>query len=117
MKRRGLLLVTTTILLAACTTATAGKKTAIRRTHEQLQPQARGSSCDVYRGSWVVDASYPLYDAASCPFVRKEFDCRRMGRPDSTYLKYRWQPDPPCSLPRFVDRSALNSITRRRTAF
>lgn len=116
MKRRGLLLVTTTILLAACTTATAGKKTAIRRTHEQLHPQAGGSSCDVYRGSWVVDASYPLYDAASCPFVRKEFDCRRMGRPDTMYLKYRWQPDPPCSLPRFVDRSALNSITRRRTA-
>lgn len=117
MKRRGLLLVTTTILLAACTTATAGKKTAIRRTHEQLHPQAGGSSCDVYRGSWVVDASYPLYDAASCPFVRKEFDCRRMGRPDTTYLKYRWQPDPPCSLPRFDGVKLLNLWRGKKVMF
>lgn len=92
------------LVLAACT-ATAGKKSAsIPRKRQQLQPQAAagGSSCDVYRGSWVVDESYPLYDAASCPFVRKEFDCRRMGRPDTAYLRYRWQPNPPCSMPRFV---------------
>ena len=112
MKRRDLLLATILVLAAACTATAAGNKTAIRQKHEQLQPQAAGgsSSCDVYRGSWVVDESYPLYDAASCPFVRKEFDCRRMGRPDTMYLKYRWHPNPPCSLPRFVICSEL-SIT------
>jgi hypothetical protein len=107
MKRRDLFLATI-LALAACADTAAGKKAAIvPRKHEQLHPQAAAaaggsSSCDVYRGSWVVDESYPLYDAASCPFVRKEFDCRRMGRPDTTYLKYRWQPNPPCSLPRFL---------------
>jgi hypothetical protein len=64
----------------------------------------RGSSaagsCDLFQGRWVADASYPMYDAASCPFVPDVFDCRRNGRPDSTYLKLRWSPAG-CRLPRF----------------
>ncbi|KAE8799513.1 protein trichome birefringence-like 38 [Hordeum vulgare] len=58
------------------------------------------SSCDLFQGRWVADASYPLYDAASCPFVPDVFDCRRNGRPDAAYLKFRWSPAA-CRLPRF----------------
>ncbi|KAF7096653.1 hypothetical protein CFC21_098561 [Triticum aestivum] len=61
---------------------------------------ADGSSCDLFQGRWVADASYPLYDAASCPFVPDVFDCRRNGRPDAAYLKFRWSPAA-CRLPRF----------------
>jgi len=93
MERRHLLSATiwVVVLVGACAAAAATAEKA-----------AVSSSCDAYRGSWVVDESYPLYDAASCPFVRKEFDCRLNGRPDTEYLKYRWLPSPPCSLPRFV---------------
>lgn len=59
------------------------------------------SSCDLFQGRWVADASYPLYDAASCPFVPDVFDCRRNGRPDATYLKFRWSPAA-CRLPRLL---------------
>ncbi|KAM0827650.1 hypothetical protein ACQ4PT_068063 [Festuca glaucescens] len=58
------------------------------------------ASCDLFQGRWVADASYPMYDASSCPFVPDVFDCRRNGRPDSTYLKLRWSPSG-CRLPMF----------------
>jgi hypothetical protein len=61
---------------------------------------ASGSSCDLFQGRWVADASYPMYDASSCPFVPDVFDCRRNGRPDATYLTLRWSPAG-CRLPRF----------------
>ncbi|XP_042426058.1 protein trichome birefringence-like 38 [Zingiber officinale] len=62
--------------------------------------------CDIYNGSWVRDDSYPLYDSASCPFIRREFDCQRYGRPDHDYLKFRWQPAD-CDLPKFDGENLL----------
>ncbi|RLN24570.1 protein trichome birefringence-like 38 [Panicum miliaceum] len=105
MERQDLLSATVlAVLLAACSAAATAAKTATYPRHEPRRAvsAAVSSSCDVYRGTWVADRSYPLYDAASCPFVRKEFDRRRNGRPDTAYLRYRWQPSPSCSLPRFV---------------
>ncbi|GAA0162360.1 hypothetical protein LIER_39402 [Lithospermum erythrorhizon] len=48
------------------------------------------SKCNLFKGQWVVDASFPLYQSSSCPFIDDQFNCG--ARPDELYLKYSWKP-------------------------
>ncbi|CAL5405978.1 unnamed protein product [Camellia sinensis] len=60
----------------------------------------RVSRCDLLQGSWVKDISNPpQYNATTCPFIEKEFNCQNNGRPDHNYLYYSWHPIS-CDLPR-----------------
>ncbi|XP_062011668.1 protein trichome birefringence-like 41 [Rosa rugosa] len=81
------------------------------------ESQSIGGSCNLFEGSWVYDDTYPLYDTfSSCPFVEKEFDCRKNGRPDSQYLKLRWKPDT-CALPRFNGMDMLRRLKGKKILF
>ncbi|XP_059442849.1 protein trichome birefringence-like 41 [Corylus avellana] len=72
--------------------------------------------CDLYEGSWIYDHSYPLYRSAACSFIEKEFDCRKNGRPDDVYLKYRWKPRG-CALPRFNGLDFLRRLKGKKILF
>lgn len=75
--------------------------------------QGNKSTCTLFLGTWVRDDSYPLYKPADCPaVVEPEFDCQMYGRPDSDYLKYRWQPQN-CNLPTYVCSSSSSSFFLR----
>ncbi|XP_024988919.1 protein trichome birefringence-like 38 [Cynara cardunculus var. scolymus] len=72
--------------------------------------------CDLYQGSWVYDESYPMYDSTKCPHIRKEYDCIKYGRPDLTYLKFRWQPTN-CPLPRFDGEEFLRKMSGKKIMY
>lgn len=65
--------------------------------------------CDMFTGRWVEDASYPLYDPSTCPFIRREFACKRNGRPDLDYPTFRWQPQG-CKLARYHQLTYITFI-------
>jgi hypothetical protein len=67
------------------------------------------SGCDISQGKWVYDEKYPLYRSRNCPFADPGFRCEENGRPDTDFMKYRWQPRD-CDLPRFL--SALAKPTQ-----
>nr|DAD19447.1 TPA_asm: hypothetical protein HUJ06_020910 [Nelumbo nucifera] len=58
-----------------------------------------GEGCDLFKGDWVWDEQYPLYQSKDCRFLDEGFRCTENGRPDNFYTKWRWQPKD-CNLPR-----------------
>lgn len=76
----------------------------------------QSGECDFSVGSWVWDDSYPLYESRNCPFLDGGFRCQENGRPDSDYLKWRWQPSH-CDLPRFNANTFLERIRNSRVMF
>ncbi|KAI3755721.1 hypothetical protein L1987_55527 [Smallanthus sonchifolius] len=69
--------------------------------HAHGEPGTKQSNkCNFFKGSWIMDRSYPIYNGSECPFVDLGLNCQKNGRIDNTYLNFRWQPHT-CSLSRF----------------
>ncbi|KAL1563785.1 protein trichome birefringence-like 42 [Salvia divinorum] len=78
--------------------------------------QQQQEGCNIFEGSWVLDASYPLYDALQCPFIATGLNCQKQGRPDSIYLQYRWNPNH-CLLPRFEGKELMERYRGKKVMF
>ncbi|PON82894.1 Protein trichome birefringence-like [Trema orientale] len=78
---------------------------------------SNSSVCDYSYGRWVRDETRLLesYDE-SCPFLDPGFRCRRNGRPDEDFRRWRWQPDG-CDLPRFNASDLLERSRNGRIVF
>lgn len=71
--------------------------------------ETRTRDCDITKGRWVYDESYPLYTNATCPFIDEGFNCMSNGRLDKNYMKWKWQPYD-CDIPRYIFFLNLNFI-------
>lgn len=81
-----------------------------------LAANSSSARCDVFRGEWVRDFTYPLYNSSACPFAERGFNCQSNGRRDRAYQTWRWRPRG-CDLPRFDPRAALESLRGKRVVF
>ncbi|CAA2985672.1 trichome birefringence-like 6 [Olea europaea subsp. europaea] len=72
--------------------------------------------CDITKGRWVFEESFPLYTNVSCPFIDEGFNCLANGRKDKDYMKWRWQPLD-CDIPRFNATKMLELIRGKRLVF
>lgn len=74
------------------------------------------AACDIYTGTWVRDSTAPIYNSSTCPFAEVGFSCQDNGRPDSDYLKWRWQPFG-CDIPLFDAKDIRQRLRGLQIAF
>ncbi|KAF8405807.1 hypothetical protein HHK36_007884 [Tetracentron sinense] len=73
-------------------------------------PSLEKVKCDLYKGTWVKDDDYPIYEPGSCPYVDEGFSCQSNGRRDSEYLKWRWKPHG-CDLPMTYSTEIAHNVS------
>ncbi|KAL4373489.1 hypothetical protein AHAS_Ahas05G0086900 [Arachis hypogaea] len=73
-------------------------------------------NCDIYDGMWIRDDSKPYYPLGSCPLIDRDFDCHLNGRPDSDYVKWKWQPHK-CDIPNLFCGFFSNTLQGQRLVF
>ncbi|KAL8519108.1 hypothetical protein ACS0TY_010155 [Phlomoides rotata] len=73
-------------------------------------------NCDIFNGRWVRDDTKPYYPSGSCPYIDRDFDCKLNGRPDSEFVKWRWQPYD-CDIPRFNATDFLERLRGQKLVF
>ncbi|KAL3697961.1 hypothetical protein R1sor_012037 [Riccia sorocarpa] len=92
------------------------RQTGLAKSNVSMEKTRFPAECDIFSGRWVYDETYPLYPPSSCPFVDEGFSCANNGRPDTDYLKWRWQPYD-CDLPRFNGTDMLERLRNKRMTF
>nr|XP_010921033.1 protein trichome birefringence-like 35 isoform X1 [Elaeis guineensis] len=101
----------------ACASAQSYKGKSNPVVEHQWQHESWSNGCDMFSGRWVYDnISYPLYDGGRCPYMSDQLACRKHGRPDKEYQKWRWQPHG-CNLKRWNATEMLEKLRGKRLMF
>ncbi|CAN0893108.1 Protein trichome birefringence-like 2 [Linum grandiflorum] len=83
---------------------------------EKQTTEASNENCDVFDGRWEWDDSKPHYPEGSCPHIDRDFNCHANGRPDSGFVKWRWQPNG-CDIPRLNATDFLERLRGKKLVF
>ena len=75
-----------------------------------------GNECEWSRGRWVRSEEEPLYTNETCRFIPPNQDCVGNGRPDTGYMRWRWEPLG-CVLPAFDANEFLRFMRNKKMLF
>ncbi|KAK2663106.1 hypothetical protein Ddye_001680 [Dipteronia dyeriana] len=79
----------------------------------ELQSEKR---CDIFAGEWVPNPEGPYYTNTTCWAIHEHQNCMKYGRPDTDFMKWRWNPDG-CDLPIFNPAQFLEIVRGKTLAF
>ncbi|XP_060193562.1 protein trichome birefringence-like 19 [Lycium barbarum] len=77
---------------------------------------SNSETCDLFSGEWVKNPEGPYYTNDTCYAIQQHQNCQKFGRPDTDFLKWRWQPDA-CELPIFDPIQFLELVKGKSLAF
>ncbi|KAJ6824497.1 protein trichome birefringence-like 19 isoform X2 [Iris pallida] len=72
--------------------------------------------CDLFKGEWVPNPNAPYYTNDTCWAIHDNQNCRKFGRPDEDFTKWRWKPND-CTLPTFNPAQFLEIVRGKSLAF
>lgn len=72
--------------------------------------------CDIFTGEWIPNPHAPYYTNTTCWAIHEHQNCMKYGRPDTGFMKWRWQPDG-CELPVFNPAQFLEIVKGKSMAF
>ncbi|KAJ0971711.1 hypothetical protein J5N97_019670 [Dioscorea zingiberensis] len=72
--------------------------------------------CDLSVGEWIPNPAGPAYTNETCNFIEPYQNCLMNGRPDTSYLYWKWKPNG-CDLPPFDPLKFLNKMRDKSWAF
>lgn len=72
--------------------------------------------CDIFVGDWISDPGGPPYTNDTCHFIEGHQNCMKNGRPDSSYIYWRWKPRD-CAIPKFDSHKFLDLMRNKTFAF
>ncbi|KAK9132043.1 hypothetical protein Scep_011571 [Stephania cephalantha] len=106
---------TTTISKAIVATNSSNtSSTATSEATEKMEIVQTREKCDIYNGRWVYDQkAHPMYETSRCPFLSNQVTCRKNGRPDHDYERWRWEAMN-CEIPRFNGTDMLERLRGKR---
>nr|XP_043631836.1 protein trichome birefringence-like 19 [Erigeron canadensis] len=75
------------------------------------------NKCNLFKGTWVLDDEKEIYytNETKC-IIDDRQNCMKYGRPDTDFIKWRWQPDK-CDLPEFDAVEFLEIVRGKSLAF
>lgn len=81
-----------------------------------IKPTTDEKPCNLFEGRWIWNPKGSLYTNTTCSTIPESKNCRKYGREDNDFVKWRWKPNE-CELPSFDPKTFLEIVRGKKLAF